>query len=43
MGNSIIRKVHKILNRGDDITVRLPGGKIEDVAEKAGQSMCGGT
>ena len=43
MGNSIIRKVHKIENRGDGITVCLPGGKIEDVAEKAGQSMCCGT
>ena len=27
----------KIVNRGDDITVCLPGAKIEDVAEKAGQ------
>ena len=27
----------KIVNRGNDITVCLPGAKIEDVAEKAGQ------
>ena len=43
MGDSIIRKVDKIVNRGDDITVYLPGAKIEDIAEKAGQVMGGGT
>ena len=43
MGDSIIRKVDKIVNRGDDITVCLPGAKIEDIAAKAGQVMCGGT
>ncbi|KAI0207896.1 Mechanosensory protein 2 [Lamellibrachia satsuma] len=43
MGDSIIRKVDKIVNRGDDITVCLPGAKIEDIAEKAGQVMGGGT
>ena len=43
MGDSIIRKVDKIVNRGDDITVCLPGSKIEDIAEKAGQVMGGGT
>ncbi|KAI0222830.1 hypothetical protein LSAT2_025923 [Lamellibrachia satsuma] len=43
MGDSIIRKVDKIVNRGDDITVCLPGPKVEDIAEKAGQVMGGGT
>ena len=43
MGDSIIRKVDKIVNRGDDITVCLPGAKIEDIAEKAGQVMGGVT
>ena len=43
MGNSIIRKVAQIVNRGDNITVCLPGAKIEDIAEKAGQVMGGGT
>ena len=43
MGDSIIGKVDKIVNRGDDITVCLPGAKIEDIAEKAGQVMGGGT
>ena len=35
MGDSIIRKVDKIVNRGDDITVCLPGAKLEDIAAKA--------
>ena len=45
MGESTIRKVDKIVNRGDDnvITVCLPGAKIENIAEKAGQVMGGGT
>ena len=43
MGDSIIRKVDKIINRGDDITVCLPGAKIEDIAEKAGQVRGGCT
>ena len=36
MGDYINRKVDNVVNRGEDITVRLPGAKIEDVAEKAG-------
>ena len=43
MGDSIIRKMDKIVNRGDDTTVCLPGAKIEEIAEKAGQVMGGGT
>ena len=43
MGDFIIRKVEKIANRGDDITVCLPGAKIEDIAAQAGQVMGGGT
>ena len=43
MGYSIIRKVDTIINRGDDITVCLPGAKIKDIAAKAGQVMGGGT
>ena len=42
MVDSIIRKVDKVVNRGEDITVCLPETKIEDVAEKAGQVMGGG-
>ena len=43
MGDSIIRKVDTIVNRGYDITVCLPVAKVEDIAEKAGQVMGGGT
>ena len=43
MRDSIFRKVDKVVNRGEDITVYLPGAKIEDVADKAGQVMGGGT
>ena len=39
MRDSIIRKVDKIVNRADDITVC----KIEDLEEKAGQVVGGGT
>ena len=41
--DSIIRKVDTIVNRGEDITVCLPGAKIEDIAENEGQVMGGGT
>ena len=43
LGDSTIRKLDKVVNRGEDIMVCLPGAKIEDVAEKAGQVMGGGT
>ena len=43
MGNSFNRKVDTIVNRGDDITVFLPGSKIEDIAAKAKHVMGGGT
>ena len=31
MGGSIVRKLDKIINKGGDVTVCLPGAKIEDV------------
>ena len=43
MGDSIIRKLDKIVNREDDITVCLPGANIEDITAKAGHVMGGGT
>ena len=43
MVNSIITKVDNVVNRGVDITVCLPGAQIEDVSEKAGQVIGGGT
>ena len=39
-GGSNIRKFDKVVNIGEDITVCLPGTKMEDVAEKAGQVLC---
>ena len=36
-------KESKVVNRGEDITVCLPGIKIEDVLEKTGQIMSCGT
>ena len=41
--DSNIRKVDKVVNRREDNAVCLPGAKIEDVAEKAGQVMRSGT
>ena len=35
MGDPIIRKVDTVVNRGEDISVCLPGAKIEDAADKA--------
>ena len=43
MGDSIIRNVDRVVIRGEDITVCLPGTTIKDVAEKALQVMGGGT
>ena len=42
MGDYIVRKLDKIINRGDDVTVCLPGAKIEDVTERVGQVMGNG-
>ena len=43
VGDSIIRKVDNVVSREEDITVCLPGAKIEDVTDTAGQVMGGGT
>ena len=42
-GDSIIRKVDKIVNRGENITVRLPEANIKDVVEKGEHVVGGGT
>ena len=42
MGDSIVRKLDKLINKGDDFTVYLPGAKIEDVTERVGQLMGNG-
>ena len=34
MGNSIVRKTDRVLNKGDDVVVCLPGAKIEAITER---------
>ena len=34
MGDSIVRKTDRVLNKGDDVVVCLPGDKIEAITEK---------
>ena len=39
MWDSFVRNQDKIINKGDDVTVCLPGAKIEDITERVGQLM----
>ena len=32
-GNSMVRKTDRVLNKGDDLVVCLPGAKIEAITE----------
>ena len=41
-GDSNIGKIDKAIDKREDITVCLPGAKIEDVAEWVGEIMGGG-
>ena len=34
MGDSIVRKTGRVLNKGDDVVVCLPGAKIEAITER---------
>ena len=34
MGDSIVRKTDKVLNKGDDVVVCLHGAKIETIIER---------
>ena len=34
VGDSIVRKTDRVLNKGEDVFVCLPGAKIEAVTEK---------
>ena len=34
MGDSIVRKTDRVLNKGDDLVVCLPGAKIEAITER---------
>ena len=35
VGDSIVRKTDRVLNKGDDVVVCLPGAKIEAITERA--------
>ena len=39
MGDSILRKTDKTLNKGEDVVVCLPGSRIENVAERVGNVL----
>ena len=34
MGDSIVRKINRVLNKGDDVVVCLPGAKIQVITER---------
>ena len=34
VGDSIVRKTDRVLNKGDDVVVCLPGAKIEEITER---------
>ena len=34
MGDSIVRKTNRVLNKGDNVVVCLPGAKIEAITER---------
>ena len=42
MGDSIVRKVDRVLNKGDDVVVCLPGAKIEVITERVENIVCSG-
>ena len=39
MGDSILRKTDKTLNKGEDVVVCLPGSRIENVTERVGNVL----
>ena len=42
MGDSIIRKTDRVLYKGDDVVVCLPGAKIEAITERVENNVCSG-
>ena len=42
VGDSIVRKTNRVLNKGDDMVVCLPGAKIEAITEKVENIMGSG-
>ena len=41
-GDSIVRKTDRVLNKGDDVVVCLPGAKIEAITERVKSIVCSG-
>ena len=39
VGDSIVRKTDRVLNKGDDVVVCLPGTKIEAITERVENIM----
>ena len=42
MGDTIVRKTDRVLNKGDDVVVCLPGAKVETIAERVDNIMGSG-
>ena len=42
VGDSIVRKTDRVLNKGDDVVVCLPGAKIEAITERVENIMGSG-
>ena len=42
VGDSIVRKTDRVLNKGDDVVVCLPGAKIEAITERVKNIVCSG-
>ena len=39
MRDSIVRKIDRALNKGDDVVVCFPGAKIEAITERVERTM----
>ena len=39
VGESIVSKTDRVLNKGDDVVVCLPGAKIEAITERVGNNV----
>ena len=42
VGDSIVRKIDRVLNKGDDLVVCLPGAKIAAITERVENIVCSG-
>ena len=42
VGDSIVRKTNRVLNKGDDVVVCLPGAKLEAITERVEHIVCSG-